>query len=93
MNGKFMVVAAISAIAIVLYWSPLPINVGEYIIGGYPWLAPEESRPAMMLLGALLAAIFLGLTAFMWFVTKKLEEMQDEEYADVGGGSSPGSEW
>jgi len=58
-------VLAISALAIALYWSPVPITVGDYIIGGYPWLAPEESRPVMFALGILLALIFLGLSGFM----------------------------
>lgn len=73
MKAKALLVAALSLLAIALYWSPVPLKVGDYIIGGYPWVAPESSRTAMMVLGGLFTAIFLGLTALMFYISSQLE--------------------
>ncbi|MEZ0345754.1 MAG: hypothetical protein ABWK01_04325 [Infirmifilum sp.] len=93
MNSRFMVVAILSLSAIILYWFPVPLKVGDFVLGGYPWLAPESSRTAMVALGLLLSAVFLGLTGFMWYVSKRLEEMGEEEYTDVGEEAVVSGQW
>ena len=74
MNAKALLVALISLIAIALYWSPVPLRFGDYILGGYPWLAPEGSKTGMILLGIVLTAAFLSLTALMFYVASRSGE-------------------
>lgn len=77
MKAKAFLVALLSLTAITLYWSPVPLQVGDYILGGYPWIAPEESRTAMMILGGVFTAIFLGLTVLIFYISSKLEELSE----------------
>ncbi|MGB9709280.1 MAG: hypothetical protein ACP5II_03555 [Infirmifilum sp.] len=79
MNGKFVVVLLMSLIGITLYWFPVPIIIGSYVLGGYPWLAPEPSKNTMIIIGLAITVTFLALTAIMYYITKKLEEVGPEE--------------
>lgn len=79
MNGRFALVLILSLTAIVLYWFPVPLIVGDYVLGGYPWIAPEASKTSMIILGIILSAIFLALTGFMWYISKRLEETGSQE--------------
>lgn len=74
MRAKALLVAALSLIAIALYWFPIPLQFGEYILGGYPWVAPEGSKQGMLILGGVLTSVFLGLTALMFYISSKVEE-------------------
>lgn len=90
---------AISIVAILLYWFPQPLVVGDYVIGGYPWLAPEGSKTAMIAIGVVISAVFLGLVAFMWYLSRRLEELSDYNSAEWGqspsaeGGAESGLKW
>ncbi|MEM0334999.1 MAG: hypothetical protein QXT33_01130 [Thermofilum sp.] len=83
MKAKALLVAALSFAAIALYWSPIPLKLGDYILGGYPWVAPEGSRIAMMVLGGFLSAIFLGLTALMFYLSSQAEASGNPEPEEV----------
>lgn len=85
MNSRFTLVLVLSLVAIVLYWFPVPLIVGDYILGGYPWIAPEASKTSMIILGVILSSAFLGLTGFMWYISKKLEEAGPQEEYEAPG--------
>ncbi len=93
MNAKFVVVASLSALAIALYWFPVPLTLGDYVLGGYPWLAPEGAKQGIIALGVILSAVFLGLTGFMWYLTRKLEENPGEEDAGAAEELPGGVQW
>ncbi|RLF05910.1 MAG: hypothetical protein DRK00_03155 [Thermoprotei archaeon] len=66
-----MVIAAIVAV-LIMYWTPITINVGDYAyrLGGYPWVAPNPNARnfflwmglAISVGGALLIALELKLS-------------------------------
>uniref|UniRef100_A0A7J3X7D3 Uncharacterized protein n=1 Tax=Thermofilum pendens TaxID=2269 RepID=A0A7J3X7D3_THEPE len=75
MRLKALLVLSLSIVAIALYWFPQPLIVGDYVLGGYPWYAPESSRGAMIAIGAVLTAVFLVLTALMFYISKEMEKL------------------
>lgn len=80
MRAAPIVVSALSIAAIALYWSPVPIVVGDFILGGYPWVAPKEAKPAMLALGIVFTTVFLAATALSIYISSKLEGLGEEEY-------------
>jgi len=75
MRLKALLVLALSVVAITLYWFPQPLIVGDYVLGGYPWYAPEPSRGAMIAIGVVFTAVFLGLSAFMFYISREVEKL------------------
>ncbi|MCC6039911.1 MAG: hypothetical protein LM563_00780 [Thermofilum sp.] len=75
MRLKALLVLALSVVAITLYWFPQPLVVGDYVLGGYPWYAPESSRGAMIAIGVIFTAVFLGLTALMFYISREVEKL------------------
>ncbi|ABL78269.1 hypothetical protein [Thermofilum pendens] len=84
MNAKVVLVALLSVLAIALYWSPYPLIVGGYVLGGYPWLAPDgQPRSTMIALGVIFSVAFLSATAAMYVLAKKNEELGEEPATPV----------
>uniref|UniRef100_A0A7C4FAN6 Uncharacterized protein n=1 Tax=Thermofilum pendens TaxID=2269 RepID=A0A7C4FAN6_THEPE len=73
MRLKALLVLALSVVAITLYWFPQPLVIGDYVLGGYPWYAPEPSRGAMIAIGVVFTAVFAVLTAFMFYISRGVE--------------------
>lgn len=86
MRVTSIIVFVLSIVAIVLYWSPVPLVMGDIILGGYPWVAPDEAKPAMFALGTVFTIVFLALSAFSIYISRKLEELGEEEYSLEEGG-------
>jgi|UniRef100_A0A7C3WPM0 hypothetical protein len=77
MRSKALLVFVLSMVAIALYWFPQPLVVGDYVLGGYPWYAPESSKAAMFAIGVVLTAVFLGLTTFMFYISREVERLPE----------------
>ncbi len=98
MKPKTVVVVVLSIVAIALFWGPpLRFVVGgkEYILSGYPWVAPSYARTSILVMGGVLTAVFLGLSWFMVQLEKRMAEL--EEYPEEAGatgyyGAVPGAQ-
>ena len=98
MKPKTVVVVVLSVVAIALFWGPpLRFVVGgkEYILSGYPWVAPSYARTSILVMGGVLTAVFLGLSWFMVQLEKRMAEL--EEYPEEAGatgyyGAVPGAQ-
>ncbi|GEM_PF-2889014 len=80
MKPKTIIVVALSLAAIAIFWGPpLRFTVGgkEYILSGYPWVAPSYAKSSIVVLGIVLTALFLGLSWFMVRLEKKMEELEE----------------
>ena len=78
MRTSAIIVMALSIIAIVLYWSPVPIVLGDMILGGYPWIAPKEAKTAMLGIGLVITAVFTALSVVTYYISSKLENLEEE---------------
>jgi len=100
-----MIVIILSLTAIALYWTPLP-SIGGLILGGYPWIAPDDAKPIFFGIGIVATVILLLLSGLTFYFSKKIEELDslaerieetpefEEEYGFTTEGSQeiPGKE-
>ncbi len=92
MRLKTVVVIVLSAVAVALFWGPpFTVKSGDsvYILSGYPWVAPSYARATIYAVGGLITALFVGLSVFMVWLEKRMEELE-EEYPEVGAGGVEG---
>lgn len=81
MRAATLLVIVLVAIALVLYWTPLSIPLGDtrLILGGYPWQAPTpQARSAFINLGIVLTAAMVVLAALAIKFGRDLEEEELE---------------
>ncbi|MCC6005150.1 MAG: hypothetical protein LM590_12510 [Thermofilum sp.] len=77
MKSRVLIVTLLSVTGILLFWLPLP-RVGDYIVGGYPWNAPEHARSQVIALGVILTAVFIAAIVAINILSRKIDEMGDE---------------
>lgn len=75
MRRSSLIAIIATIIAIILYWTPLPI-IGGIIIGGYPWIAPDAAKPVFIGVGVVATVVLLVLSALTFYFSKRIEELE-----------------
>ncbi|RLE68294.1 MAG: hypothetical protein DRJ43_05820 [Thermoprotei archaeon] len=76
-----VIVAILVAVALLIYWIPITVNVGgyEYKIGGYPWLAPTpQARSFFMGLGVAISILGAALVVLEFKFSRDIESIEEE---------------
>ncbi len=83
MRPAAIIVLILSAISIILFWSPIPIVIGnDIILGGYPWVAPSESaKQTMIIIGAILTIFFIAASIVVIYISREIEGL--EAYSEI----------
>ena len=81
MRPATTLVIALLALALILYWTPISIPLGDtvLILGGYPWQAPTpQARSIFINVGIALTVVAAALAALAVKFGRDLEEDERE---------------